>query len=168
MRLVYLVYLDTHPQPDFFYSSTPFTYWTLVEVNGAILCACVMTLKPLAARLFPRVFSSNPSDREPDSDQWNPPTIGSIPWRHHPRGSRLGEGRNDRDLEEVPEEGAGQFGTDVKMQEAGLAMEHRSLDSVSGGTGESAAADDLGRWRHGFPVPEWANGQGSQTDILHK
>jgi len=32
--------------------------WTSVEVNLAIICACLMMLKPLVAKFFPKLFES--------------------------------------------------------------------------------------------------------------
>ncbi|KAL1836806.1 hypothetical protein VTJ49DRAFT_4634 [Mycothermus thermophilus] len=39
---------------DFTYVAAELSYMTAVEVNGAIVCACVMTLKPFLAHFFPR------------------------------------------------------------------------------------------------------------------
>lgn len=61
------------------------SYLTAVEINGAIVCACVMTLKPLLVKFCPRLLSarssgsrSNPN-RASDSLVGGPPTIGSRP-----------------------------------------------------------------------------------------
>ncbi|KUJ14828.1 uncharacterized protein LY89DRAFT_649396 [Mollisia scopiformis] len=35
--------------------------WSCIELNTAIICPCLTTLKPLLSRCFPRVFSSNSS-----------------------------------------------------------------------------------------------------------
>ena len=32
--------------------------WTMAEVNMAVLCACLITMKPLISKLFPRMLSS--------------------------------------------------------------------------------------------------------------
>lgn len=49
-------------------------YWTSVEVNSAISCACIMTLKPLIQRLFPRLFPSKGIRTQ--SLQWITPVAG--------------------------------------------------------------------------------------------
>jgi len=50
---------------DAFYTSAPLIYWTVVEVNSAISCACIMTLKPLIQRVFPRLLSPEQDHRDP-------------------------------------------------------------------------------------------------------
>jgi len=44
--------------------------WNIWEVNIAILCACLTTMKPVVARFFPRVMSSYPSTM-PDQEEIN-------------------------------------------------------------------------------------------------
>src|SRR3954470_21465576 len=53
MRLVKLVEIETRPQKDGGYTGASLHFWTNVEVNTAISCACIMTLKPLVAHFFP-------------------------------------------------------------------------------------------------------------------
>ncbi len=80
IRLKYLVDLINYPPLDYFYNMAPIGYWTMVETNGAIVCACLMTLKPFVVRVFPRVFGSSgsPWTVRSGSDKWvSPPTIGS-------------------------------------------------------------------------------------------
>lgn len=54
--------------------------WSCVELNIAIICACCMTLRPLLARLFPKLMGSgyqrHSNDRIPDPGQF-PLTVGS-------------------------------------------------------------------------------------------
>jgi len=71
---------------DFTYATVELGYLTSVEVNGAIICASVMTLKPFVARFFPGLLGSlqsgGLSDPNRDSDPGGargPPTIGSMP-----------------------------------------------------------------------------------------
>ncbi|KAL2192649.1 hypothetical protein P885DRAFT_47254 [Corynascus similis CBS 632.67] len=59
LRLLQLLRAQT--DSDFTYVAAELSYMTAVETNGAIVCACVMTLKPLLARLFPRVWGSTGS-----------------------------------------------------------------------------------------------------------
>lgn len=157
VRLVYIVYFDTHPQTDFFYTSIPLTYWTFVEVNGAIVCACLMTLKPLISRIFPKMLSPA-SDQMPDSGIWaNLPTIGSMPWRGRSKGSKQSSGREDPTLEDI-DEGLNPFVTRLEMDDAVLAKEV--------GADPRGANDDLEKWRRGFPVPSWASGPESHPEVL--
>ncbi|AEO69854.1 uncharacterized protein THITE_14746, partial [Thermothielavioides terrestris NRRL 8126] len=98
LRLLQLI--RSQSDLDFTYAAAPLSYLTGVEVNGAIVCACVMTLKPLLARLCPRLFLSGGATGSSASaggggrggtrgrggagggggmGAGGPPTIGSIP-----------------------------------------------------------------------------------------
>ncbi|KAK0732455.1 hypothetical protein B0T21DRAFT_290971 [Apiosordaria backusii] len=94
LRLLQLIKVQT--DPDFTYAAAELSYLTAVEVNGAIVCACVMTLKPFIVRFFPRLLSSratgssNGQSGTADRNQYHyadgggvngrgPPTIGSRP-----------------------------------------------------------------------------------------
>ncbi|GAB1309882.1 Rhodopsin domain-containing protein [Madurella fahalii] len=82
LRLLQL--LRAQVDPDFTYVAAELSYLTAVEVNGAIVCACVMTLKPLLAKFFPRVLSSRASRSSSNPNRASdtlvgPPTIGSRP-----------------------------------------------------------------------------------------
>lgn len=85
IRLVYLIHEYDHV--DFTYDNTALTYWTCIEVNTAIVCACVMTLKPLINRYLPSLVQSRMSapsgntDALADSGGLRPLTIGSMPVR---------------------------------------------------------------------------------------
>jgi hypothetical protein len=54
--------LARNPLDAMFYSAQP-AYWASIEMNLAIVCACVPTLKPLVVRAFP-AFSSRKSGNE--------------------------------------------------------------------------------------------------------
>ncbi|OIW30360.1 hypothetical protein CONLIGDRAFT_366305 [Coniochaeta ligniaria NRRL 30616] len=84
IRLVYL--LQEYNHDDFTYDNTTLMYWTCIEVNTAIVCACVMTLKPLMNRYLPSLVRSRmsaPSGNTDavDSGGHRPLTIGSRPVR---------------------------------------------------------------------------------------
>ncbi|KAK1760163.1 hypothetical protein QBC47DRAFT_448749 [Echria macrotheca] len=82
---------------DFTYDNVSIAYLTVIEINAAIACACCMTLKPLCARYFPRLWggTSTSSNTKPQNHHANrvldveaypglkrgPPTIGSRPSR---------------------------------------------------------------------------------------
>ncbi|KAK1854651.1 hypothetical protein CCHR01_02692 [Colletotrichum chrysophilum] len=57
--------------------------WSIIELNTAIVCACLITLKPLARRFFPRLLGSTNHDvgreRGPGSGSGDgvPATVGS-------------------------------------------------------------------------------------------
>jgi hypothetical protein len=73
------------PDPDFTWNGTNLTYWTVIEVNTAIVVACIMTLKPLVGRVFPGLLDSRPrgSMIDPSIISSGPPlTIGSKPSRN--------------------------------------------------------------------------------------
>ena len=51
VRLLYLkIAKDSH---DNSWDSVPATYWTVVELNIGIVCACLPTLRPLLRHVFP-------------------------------------------------------------------------------------------------------------------
>lgn len=50
--------IEEDKRPDFTYDNVSIAYLTCIEVNAAIACACCMTLKPLVARIFPRLWGS--------------------------------------------------------------------------------------------------------------
>lgn len=40
------------------YENIGIAVWSTIEINTAIVCACLTTLRPLASRIFPRIFVS--------------------------------------------------------------------------------------------------------------
>ena len=48
---------------DITYHFTVVAYWGAVEVNLAIICACLTTLKPLLTRFFPKLLGSLSSEK---------------------------------------------------------------------------------------------------------
>jgi len=74
---------------DLSWDYTTSAYWTTIELNFAIICACVMTLKPLIAKLFPGLTDERLSSSDPDfhgayAVGGHPPTIGTKPMRTPP------------------------------------------------------------------------------------
>ncbi|KAK0634102.1 hypothetical protein B0T14DRAFT_561619 [Immersiella caudata] len=69
---------------DFTWDFATPTSWAIIEVNFSIICACVMTLKPLIVKIFPGLAEArlSSSDRDQSWDMQNhPPTIGTKPMR---------------------------------------------------------------------------------------
>ncbi|KAM5352982.1 hypothetical protein ACJ41O_005704 [Fusarium nematophilum] len=64
LRLYYSV---TSVSADSTWASILPTYWGCIEINVAIICACLMTLRPLAEKCFPRLLLSKLSSRLQDS-----------------------------------------------------------------------------------------------------
>jgi hypothetical protein len=90
MSVIRLLYLITeYDHTDFTFDNTTLTYWTCIEVNTAIVCACVMTLKPLISRYLPSLVRSRISRTSRHhsnavvnpAGQLRPLTIGSRPMR---------------------------------------------------------------------------------------
>ncbi|KAH6634789.1 hypothetical protein B0J18DRAFT_30843 [Chaetomium sp. MPI-SDFR-AT-0129] len=88
IRLVILIDAKSHVNPDFTHASSSLTYWTAIEVHTAIAVSCAMTLKPLAAKIFPNFFalrsldaSSGEGTSSGANNHHSPPTIGSRPTR---------------------------------------------------------------------------------------
>ncbi|KAK0634237.1 hypothetical protein B0T17DRAFT_297 [Bombardia bombarda] len=76
--------------------------WSIAEINVAILCACVPTLKPLLKkmdpwmhRLFPRHWTQDNNNNNEATSSSRPLTIGSIPLRvlGVEQGGRVNAGR---------------------------------------------------------------------------
>jgi hypothetical protein len=55
-------------------------YWYTIEINVPIVIACIPTIKPLVAKVCPRLLESG-TGVEVSSDSSNPPTISSAPSR---------------------------------------------------------------------------------------
>lgn len=70
--------------------------WTAVEVNVAIVCACLITLKPVGAKMFPRLFTPHPSASIPGSKE--------IDEARGPRNPPRRWGSEDLDLVETVDE----------------------------------------------------------------
>jgi hypothetical protein len=59
-------------------------YWFTIEINVPIVIACIPTIKPLVAKVCPRLLESAPGSTL-ISDGPKPPTISSAPsrtWGH--------------------------------------------------------------------------------------
>lgn len=60
VRLFYLkISRDSH---DPTWDSVPATYWTVIELNCGILCACLPTLRPLLRHIFPSLAHNSEKD----------------------------------------------------------------------------------------------------------
>ncbi|EGS17100.1 uncharacterized protein CTHT_0074290 [Thermochaetoides thermophila DSM 1495] len=140
LRLLKLIKMHTRPDPDWTYWAASLSYLTAVEVNSAIICASVMTLKPLLAKFWPRLLSSNPySDSSSNSGgvrnryrgsigPGGPPTIGSKPskvMRLSPvdemmvsiERSATGGGKKGRGYVELEDNGSSTWNVDVEQLE---------------------------------------------------
>ncbi|KAK4144856.1 uncharacterized protein C8A04DRAFT_11132, partial [Dichotomopilus funicola] len=73
VRLGSLVQSTKDKSLDSPYTNTIVVYWTNIEVNAAICCACIMTLKPLIQRVFPRLLSPTSDTRDPPTLDWITP-----------------------------------------------------------------------------------------------
>ncbi|CAI4213872.1 unnamed protein product [Parascedosporium putredinis] len=74
IRVIFLVDLHKTADPDFSWAGAKFGYLSLIELNAAIVAACLVTLKPLAHKLWPTIFESEDSVEVAGP---NPPTIGT-------------------------------------------------------------------------------------------
>jgi hypothetical protein len=61
-------------------------YWFTIEINIPIVIACIPTIKPLVAKVWPHLLESAPAS-ELSGDCPNLPTISSAPSRT--RGSKM-------------------------------------------------------------------------------
>ena len=74
IRIVYLNDLHVKSDPDFAWFGARFGYLSLIEINAAISVASLITLKPLAHRIAPKLFGrGTPAGMVGNT----PPTIGT-------------------------------------------------------------------------------------------
>jgi hypothetical protein len=70
LRLNSIVVLARHPEDQMWYGAPP-TYWAAIEMNLAIVCACVPALKPLVVKVIPafstRLSKNNSNQRSGNS-----------------------------------------------------------------------------------------------------
>ncbi|ROV93588.1 hypothetical protein VMCG_08070 [Cytospora schulzeri] len=120
VSIIRLVELATSAfNEDFLFTSVPLDYWTLIEVNTAIVCSCIMTLKPLLNRVLASSTRPNTQiqDHQPAAAAaaaaalgFAPPTIGSEPSRRKGSTARkqswlsMQMARMDKSLQTVNEE----------------------------------------------------------------
>jgi hypothetical protein len=82
IRLAILIKAQASPDPDFTSTGTTLTYWTVIEVHTGIVVACLMTLKPLVAKLFPGLLDPPQTKDGTSGARSGPPlTVGSKPTR---------------------------------------------------------------------------------------
>ncbi|OLN96857.1 hypothetical protein CCHL11_02412 [Colletotrichum chlorophyti] len=78
MRIPSLI--RSHNSLDTTMDAPSIAQWSVIEINTAIVCASLITLKPLVTRYFPSLLDSTPCggpDDFPESDQTVPGTVGS-------------------------------------------------------------------------------------------
>jgi hypothetical protein len=67
-RCIDLAKAATTPDPDLTWRAVSTANWTMVEINAAVVCACLTTLKPLLGRVFPRLLASYRPSNEGDPE----------------------------------------------------------------------------------------------------
>ncbi|RHZ54104.1 putative MFS monosaccharide transporter [Aspergillus thermomutatus] len=65
---------DIHYQSAAGYASLSFM-WSVVEVNVSVMCACVPSLKPLVARLIPKMIRDTDENTQTTADLNHPPSV---------------------------------------------------------------------------------------------
>jgi len=76
VRLITFVDIQNGKNWDRTYTGARIQYWSTVEVNASIVCACVMTMKPLVQKLFPN-FLAGSYVRGNHSLRWITPLAGT-------------------------------------------------------------------------------------------
>ena len=61
---LHTLYIATHSK-DPTWDKTGTVYWSSIELNVGIICASMTTLRPLASRMLPGVFSTIKSTKTP-------------------------------------------------------------------------------------------------------
>ncbi|KAL2271411.1 hypothetical protein VTJ83DRAFT_782 [Remersonia thermophila] len=92
ISIIRLAYLIMSTKQDWWtmdgsYTSAHMIFWTTVEVNTAISCACIMTLKPLIEHVFPRLLSPDEDRRDPTLQWITPISNGSLLETEHGSGN---------------------------------------------------------------------------------
>lgn len=59
VRLVTFVNIQNGKDWDRTYTGAKIQYWSTVEVNASIACACIMTMKPLVQKWFPALLAGS-------------------------------------------------------------------------------------------------------------
>ncbi|KAK3393407.1 hypothetical protein B0H63DRAFT_17004 [Podospora didyma] len=138
LRLVALIDIQGQTPIDSTYTSANLIYWTTVEVNASICCACMMTLKPLIQKWFPRLLPSSSYARD-RSIAWITPIGASRHSVTHPGGRESalsGSGSSKR---------AGSFMPQVEEIEGVLgshALKLQDLEAHRHGSVSTAAGDE--------------------------
>ena len=129
-------------------------YWTTVEVNAAISCACIMTLKPLIQRVFPRLLSPSKGHREP-ALQWITPahSLAATNPRHSFPISPLSPTHHH-----LPGRRPSSAATSTRTSTITAAKQNRASASASGGSlphlnEHTADAMDKSRYYHALIAP---------------
>lgn len=91
VRMVWLIqmhHLVLHSFYDVTWRTVTIANWTMIEVNAAIICACLTTLRPLLTKFFPRTMASHTGSSQNSRNQPNmiagyerPLTVGTRPNR---------------------------------------------------------------------------------------
>ncbi|KAK0751783.1 hypothetical protein B0T18DRAFT_426375 [Schizothecium vesticola] len=76
VRLATFVNIQNGKNWDRTYTGAKIQYWSTVEVNASIVCACIMTMKPLVQKLFP-TFLAGSYVRGNHSLRWITPLAGT-------------------------------------------------------------------------------------------
>lgn len=73
---------------DYTFDNVPIAFWSCIETNATVMVACIMTMKPLLAKLFPNLTTPGGGSHEQNQQGAmanvvgnHVPTIGSGPSR---------------------------------------------------------------------------------------
>ena len=96
LRAVWLKQLYDSQDPTWDFATI--AHWNSVEINIAIVCACLMTLKPFIAKIFPNLFLSV-GDYQRHNGEIHPRTIGAASFKtkalSKPKNAHLADGSTD-------------------------------------------------------------------------
>jgi hypothetical protein len=100
IRVPSLILITNSRDPTF--DAIDVAIWSCIEINLAIVCACTMTLKPLATRVGRQVLGTvwpgyNPN-RSNEYISGRPPTVGTRRERNIVRSYELDEDEDDHEL----------------------------------------------------------------------
>ena len=113
------------------WDEAPVAVWSCVELNMAIICACCMTLRPLALRLWPHI--PHPGRRHDVEDELPahsgpyPPTVGTRKDRH------MTDPLSLEDIDRMPESPPRTWSRDESTDRLERSTEFILLDNKSTG-----------------------------------
>jgi len=137
IRLIIVSRAQTDPilLMDYTYNLASVSYWNSIEINLGIIVACLMTLRPLAARFVPKIFASTIRSRTGGSNRPSNPrpgfgdsTKGGSRNRRGERGE-LTNFENDIWLEAQSHKGASDASTVVGSAELATKYSKSTLDA---------------------------------------
>ncbi|KUJ18509.1 uncharacterized protein LY89DRAFT_498174 [Mollisia scopiformis] len=86
VRLKYIVQFNT--SIDQTWDDVDSTIWSIIEVYTAVICSCLISLRPLIVKYIPELFSTSQRWKSNISNRVRSSWFGELAWRDRQRGER--------------------------------------------------------------------------------